>query len=67
MNRRDFMRGFLVAGGVTMVLASPAVAAPLALAATTRRPRRLPNVQSGDPMSAQFFNDLVDRVNELSV
>lgn len=58
MNRR----GFLGAG------AGLALAAPFALARELAKPerRKLPVVQSGAILSAAMWNDVIERINELS-
>lgn len=58
MNRRSFLRTSAVA----------AAAAPLLVLRELTKPpsRGLPHVRSGEIMRVQSWNELVDRVNDLS-
>lgn len=54
MNRANFLQ---------MLFCSPAVA----LTGLVRKEAvPIPPVQNGDPLNAAFFNQIIDRVNELS-
>ena len=68
IDRRLFLKRVgIVAGGAAAVCAMPAVAGgATALILNKRPPKQLPAVQTGDVMTARAWNDLVERVNELS-
>ena len=66
MNRRDFLK-YGGGGAVVVAIAGPTVIAGVAGAATARRKRPpLPVLKSGDVITAAWFQDMTERVNELS-
>lgn len=66
IERRKFLTGAALIVGGCAALTVPAVAAPIAVTALRPRPRQIPTKCSGDLLTAESWNELVSRVNDLS-
>jgi hypothetical protein len=60
MNRRNFL-----SSGTVIAIAAPFMATKAIVDLTREKQKPLPELKSGQILTAQFMNELVDRINEL--